>query len=100
MLLDSFLISNFNYCPLMWHLCSSVLSQNLEKIHERTLRLLHNDSYSSYKRLLLKAEWSIMEMSRLRRLAIEVFKTLKSLNPHFMQIYFTKGSHSAGRKMT
>ena len=41
-----------------------------------------------------------MEMSRLRRLAIEVFKTLKSLNPHFMQIYFTKGSHSAGRKMT
>ena len=40
-----------------------------------------------------------MEVSRLRRLAIEVFKTLK-LNPHFMQIYFTKGSHSAGRKMT
>ena len=41
-----------------------------------------------------------MEVSRLRRLAIEVFKTLKSLNLDFMHIYFTRGSHSAGRKMT
>ena len=39
-----------------------------------------------------------MEVSRLWRLAIEVFKTLKSLNPDFMHIYFKKGSHSARRK--
>ena len=41
-----------------------------------------------------------MEVSRLWRLVIEVFKTLKSLNPDFMHIYFKKGSHSARRKMT
>ena len=39
-----------------------------------------------------------MEVSRLRRLAIENFKTLKSLNPDFMCTYFKKGSHSSRRK--
>ena len=39
-----------------------------------------------------------MEVSRLRRLAIEVFKTLKSLNADFMHTYLRKGSHSTRRK--
>ena len=39
-----------------------------------------------------------MEVIRLRRLAIKVLESLKSLNPDFMQTYFKKGSHSARRK--
>ena len=39
-----------------------------------------------------------MEKIRLRRLAIEVFETLKSLNPYFICTYFKKGSHSGRRK--
>ena len=48
MFLDSFTFSNFNYCPLVWHLCSPTLSLKKEIIQERALRLLYNDSYSSY----------------------------------------------------
>ena len=98
MLLDSFIFSNFNHCPLVWHFCSAALSQKIQKTHERALRLLYNDNYSSYNRLLLKAERPTIEVSRLRRLAIKVSKTLKSLNPDFMRTYFKKGSHSARRK--
>ena len=97
-ILDSFIFSNFNYCPFVWHLCSTALSQKIKKIQECTLRLLYNDSYSSYNSLLLKAERRTMEVSRLRRLSIEVFKALKFLNPDFMRTYFKKGSHSPGRK--
>ena len=39
-----------------------------------------------------------MEVSRLRRLEIEVFKTLKYLNADFMLTCFKKGSHSGERK--
>ena len=39
-----------------------------------------------------------MEMSRLQRLAVEVFKTLRSLKPEFIHTYFKKDSHSARRK--
>ena len=56
MLLDCFTFSNFNYCPLVWYFCSAALSQKIEKIQERALRLLHNDSCSCYNSLLLKAE--------------------------------------------
>ena len=74
-LLDSFIFSNFNYCPLAWHFCSAALSQKIEKIQEGTLRLLYNDSYSSFNSLLVNAEEPTMEVSRFRRLAVEVFKT-------------------------
>ena len=82
----------------MWHFCSAALSQKKEKIQEHTLRLLYNDSYSSYNNLLLKGELPTMEVSHLKRLANKVFKTLKSINLDFMYIYFKKGSHSDRRK--
>ena len=98
MLLDSFMISNFNYCPLVWDFCSNALSQKTEKIQERALRLFYHDSYSSYSSLLLKAERPTIEVNRLRRFAIKVFKTLKPLNPDFMHTHFKKSSHSARKK--
>ena len=84
MLLDSFIFLNFNYRPLVWHFCSAALSQKKEKMQEHVLRLLYNDSYSCYNNLRLKTERPTMEVSRLRRLAVKVFKTLKSLNPDFL----------------
>ena len=98
MLLDSFIFSNFNHSPLVWHFCSAALSQKLEKMQERALRLLYNANYSSYNSLLLKTERPTMEVSRLRRLEIKVFKTLKYLNADFMLTCFKKGSHSGRRK--
>ena len=41
-----------------------------------------------------------MEVSRLRRLAIEIFESLKPLNPDFMHTSLKKGAHSAKKKMT
>ena len=64
-LLDSFIFSNFNYCPLVWHFFSPVLSQKLDEIQERALRLLYNDSYFRYNSLLLTVERTTMEVSRL-----------------------------------
>ena len=95
MLLDSFIFSNFNYCPVVWHFCFTTLSQKIQKMQKRAWRLLYNDSYSSYNSSLFKGEWPTMEVSCLRRLAIKIFKTLYSLNPDFMCTYFKKGSHPA-----
>ena len=68
------------------------------EIQERALSLLYIDSNSSYNSLLLKVERPTMEKIRLRRLAIKVLETLKSLNPYFIRTYFKKGSHSGRRK--
>ena len=85
-------------------LCRLVKKKEKEKkILERALRLLHNDSYFSYNSLLLKAEMPTLEVSRLRRLAIEVFKTLKIVKSrlHAHIAYISRKVHTLlGEKIT
>ena len=45
-LINSFIFSNFNYCPSVWHFCSCKPSQKIEKIQLCCLRTIYND-YSS-----------------------------------------------------
>jgi hypothetical protein len=33
----TFILSNFNFCPLAWHFCTNKNSKKLEKVHERAL---------------------------------------------------------------
>ena len=51
-LINSFIFSNFNYCPLVWHLCPCKSSQKIEKIQLRCPRIIYND-YSSVCQTLL-----------------------------------------------
>ena len=36
----SFIRSNFNYCPIVWHFCSQTNSEKLEKLQFRALRIV------------------------------------------------------------
>ena len=36
----SFIYSNFNYCPLVWHFCSNTSTDKLEKMQYRAVRLV------------------------------------------------------------
>ena len=96
-LLNSFVLSNFNYCPLVWHFCSSKSLKKIEKIQERTLRILYNDSTSDYNQLLNKSSKASMEVKRLRNLALEIFKTLNHLNPEYMKEIFYKTTNLTHR---
>ena len=64
-LLNSFVFSNFNYCPLVWYFCSSKSLYKIEKIQERAFRLSHNDFASDYAELLKKSGTTAVEIKRL-----------------------------------
>ena len=49
---NSFIASNFSYCPLAWHFCSSSSTNKLEKVQERVLMFITNDFTSSLRELL------------------------------------------------
>ena len=69
-LANSFIISNFNYCPLVWYFLTAKQLQKIEKIQERVLRFLHDDYVSDYL-TLLKASGSVsMEVRRMRYLGV------------------------------
>ena len=88
-LINSFIFSNFNYCPLVWHFCSCKPSQKIEKIQLRCLRTIYNDYSSGYETLLKLSQKPSIERKRLRNLPLEIFKTINDLNPSLMKGIFS-----------
>ena len=55
MLMRAFIISQFSYCPLVWMFHTRHAKNRVNKIHERALRLVYDDSpYLSFDELLIK----------------------------------------------
>ena len=87
-LANSFIISNFNYCPLVWYFSTAKQLQKIKKIQERVLRFLHDDYVCDYL-TLSKARGSVsMEVRRMRYLCVKIYKTLNDLNPGYIKDIF------------
>ena len=87
---NSFVASNFNYCPLVWHFCGQVNNNKLEKLQERSLRIIHNDYEASFETLLKCSKQESLLTTRLKIMILEVFKTVNRLNPSCLHDLFTK----------
>ena len=52
-LFNSFLMSNFSYCPLIWMFCGKLANSQMNLIHKRALRALYNDHVHLTQNFLL-----------------------------------------------
>ena len=95
-LLESFVNSNFNYCPLVWLFCSPESTRKIDRIQERALRLLFDDYTSDSETIRNKANKSSICIERYRKLSLEIFKTLNNLNPEYMKDIFVKNQDPYG----
>ena len=87
-LINSYIISNFNYCPLVWMFSTAKSLTKIESLQKRALRFLYNDYSICYEGLLEKAGKVKMNVYRLRNLCVEIYKTINKLNPEFMNNIF------------
>ena len=46
LIMNSFITSQFGYCPLVWMFHSRELNNRINRIHERSLRIVYNDKQS------------------------------------------------------
>ena len=97
-IINSFILSNFNYCPLVWHFSSCESIRKIEKIQKRCLRIILNDYESDYETLLCNSNKPTTEIRRLRTLAVETFKTLNKINPPYMKNIFTPKENAKVRR--
>ena len=81
---NSFIASNFNYCPLVWSFSSKKCINMIEKINERALRFVLNDSTSSYDDLLTKAKKDSFKLYRNKLVAQQVYKSLHKISPPYL----------------
>ena len=62
--------------------------RKINKLHERPLRLCHNDYTSSYDELLSKHDLVNIHIRNIQQLMIEIFKCLKGISPTIMNETF------------
>ena len=91
---NSFIMSNFNYCPVVWMFSSKSSLSKLEDLQRRALRFVLDDYVSNYDVLLTKSDVPGIKITLLRYLAIEVFKCVKEINPVYLNSLFLKKSCS------
>ena len=71
-LINSYFMSNFNYCPLVWMFSNATSFNKIENLQKRVLRLLYSNHHLSYEELLGKAKSSTINVKRLCFLCVEI----------------------------
>ena len=61
-IMKALVTSQFGYCKLVWMFHNRKLNDKINKLYERSLRLVHNDRISSFNELLIIVLTSIKEI--------------------------------------
>ena len=85
----AFILSNFQYCPAIWHHCSVSNTKKIEKIQERALRYVTNDYESDYRFLLCQTSLPSLEEGRRQQIATQTFNIVNNLSLPYLQDLIT-----------
>ena len=89
LLIITFILSYFNYCLPILMFCSRRSNNRINRIHERAMRIAHDDYESTFEQLLIKNKTITSHKKNLQYLAIEIYKTFNGLNPPYMDEIFS-----------
>ena len=87
-LMNAFFNSQFNYCPVIWICHSRVLNNKINRLHERCLRIIHNDKTSTFKEFLEKDNSVSIHYTNIQAPAIEMYKIANGMAPEIMNEIF------------
>ena len=87
-LMKAFIQSQFGYCPLIWMFHSHRLNNRINRIHERSLRIVYRDAHSSFDELLRKNNTFTVHERNIQFLAIELYKVKNAIAPESMNDIF------------
>ena len=83
-LFNAFILSNFNYCPIIWMFCRKSANVVINKAHKKALRVVYNKPQHTLDELLKLNKGSTIHAKNLRTLMCEIYKCLHEQNPEFM----------------
>ena len=89
-LMKSFFDSQFSYCPLIWMFISRGTNRKINRLHERSLRILYKDDISTFSELLQKDNSVTVHTKNIQQLAIEMYKVRNNISPNFICELFPK----------
>ena len=93
MTMKAFIASKFDYHSLAWMFHGRKLSSQVNKLHERTLRIVYQDYASSFTELLEQDNSTTINKRNMQLLATELFKVKNGLSPPFINEIFLENAH-------
>ena len=87
-IMNSFIVSQFGYRPLVWMFHSRALNNRINRIHERSLRIVYQDYKASFADLLEKDESFTVHERNIQTLSLELYKVAWGVAPQIMRLVF------------
>ena len=75
--MNAFFKVQFNYCPLVWMFRGHELNNEINRLHERCLRLSNEEHKTSFDKLLEMGNIILVHYNNLRYLAVQLFVSVK-----------------------
>ena len=92
-IMNSFILSQFGYCPLVWMFHNRTLNNRINRIHERSLRIVYQDQKSSFEELLEKDQSFTVHERNIQTLCLELYKVAWGISPPIMRMVFPTKSN-------
>ena len=89
-LCNSFILSQFNYCCLVWIFCSKTLQNKINQIRKRALCIVYNEPNLNPDKLVELGNSTTIHIKNIITLLTEVYETTRGENPIFMNKIFTQ----------
>ena len=86
LIMNSFIICNFSYCPAVWMFHCRKLNAHINRLHERALRVVYRDFNSFFGKLLRRDSSATLHHRNLQKLMTEMFKIKTGITPEFLKI--------------
>ena len=87
LMMNTFVMSQFSYCPLIWMFHDGRINNKVNKIHER---IAYRDGHSCFESLLERNNSVSLHQRNLQLLLVENVKTKENLNLSFMKDIFVE----------
>ena len=91
---EKFIMSRFSYCPLIRMCHNKKIINQINKLHERALRLVYKDKSSSFRELIERGKSVTIYERNIQVLLTETFKVKSGVAPEIVTEIFKFKGHS------
>ena len=87
-LYNSFIMSVFSYCPVVWMFCGKPMNDKVNSIQKRAIQDLYNNFELSFQELLMKVNHLTTHTLNKRHLLVEVYRCIHEETSSFLSDIF------------